>query len=255
MDELGSPYAYGATLNLPLLPGTGDKGVHLLFDELIRPILDDFQPEIVINSAGQDNHYTDMLASMQVTAQGYALLADKLKADIAVLEGGYSIEDALPYVNTGIVLSMAGLDYSHVIEPDQSRLVPEEPKTTARVRQLVEDGKELWGAREKLKLDALAKAGTSWTRAKPIYYDTDGIREQQTETAYYCPKCPGYLTIASNAQGSYFGAQSAFIAVVWPQSCPECEKKAYDAVLKAKRTGIYNYYFVQNKLKDSLERI
>ena len=31
---------------------------------------------------------------MQITAQGYARLADKLKADIAVLEGGYSIESA-----------------------------------------------------------------------------------------------------------------------------------------------------------------
>ena len=49
---------------------------------------------------------------MQVTAQGYARLADKLQADIAVLEGGYSIESALPYVNTGIILAMAGMDYS-----------------------------------------------------------------------------------------------------------------------------------------------
>ena len=55
---------------------------------------------------------------MQVTAQGYARLADKLQADIAVLEGGYSIESALPYVNTGIILAMAGMDYSKVVEPD-----------------------------------------------------------------------------------------------------------------------------------------
>lgn len=40
---------------------------------------------------------------MAVTAQGYAKLADKLQADIAVLEGGYSVEAALPYVNTGII--------------------------------------------------------------------------------------------------------------------------------------------------------
>lgn len=57
---------------------------------------------------------------MSVTAHGYAALADKLKADIAVLEGGYSIEAALPYVNTGIILAMAEMDYSKVIEPDIS---------------------------------------------------------------------------------------------------------------------------------------
>ncbi|MDR2006159.1 MAG: histone deacetylase [Acidaminococcales bacterium] len=255
MEEAGSPYAFGANINLPLLPETGDRGVHLLFDELIRPILDDFQPDILINSAGQDNHYTDMLASMQVTAQGYARLADKLKADIAVLEGGYSIEAALPYVNTGIVLAMAGLDYSHVIEPDQRELRAEGNHTTARVAQLIRDGRALWSARGKLKAEKIAKAGSSWTRKKPIYYDTDGIREMQTETAFYCPKCPGYLTIDSSAWGSYFGEQSAFIAVVWAASCPDCGKKAYDAVLRAKKQGGHNYFFVQDKTKDLLERI
>ena len=105
-DEAGSPAAWGYNINLPLLPGSGDKEIHRLFDGLIKPILDDFEPELIINSAGQDNHFSDPLASMSVTAHGYAALADKLKADIAVLEGGYSIEAALPYVNTGIILAM-----------------------------------------------------------------------------------------------------------------------------------------------------
>lgn len=255
MDELGSPYAYCANINLPLLPGTGDKGVHLLFDELIRPILDDFAPEIIINSAGQDNHYTDMLASMQVTAQGYARLADKLKADIAVLEGGYSIEDALPYINTGIVLAMAGLDYSHVVEPDHRGLRAEEPRTTARVHDVIKDGKQIWSNRDALRKQAMEKAGGVWRREKPIYYDTDGISERQVETAYYCNKCPGYVTISTAATGRYFSEQSAFIAVVWPESCTECEKKAYNAVHKEKKAGRFGSYFVQNKSKDILERI
>ena len=109
-DEAGSPAAWGYNINLPLLPGSGDKEIHRLFDGLIKPILDDFEPELIINSAGQDNHFSDPLASMSVTAHGYAALADKLKADIAVLEGGYSIEAALPYVNTGIILAMAEMD-------------------------------------------------------------------------------------------------------------------------------------------------
>lgn len=109
-DEVGSPAAWGTNINLPLLPGTGDEGLHRLYDGLIQHILDDFEPELIINSAGQDNHFSDPLASMAVTAQGYAKLADKLQADIAVLEGGYSVEAALPYVNTGIILAMADMD-------------------------------------------------------------------------------------------------------------------------------------------------
>ena len=59
---------------------------------------------------------------MRFSAQGYATLNDRLSPDIAVLEGGYSIEKALPYVNVGIILAMAGMDYSHVKEPDYDPL-------------------------------------------------------------------------------------------------------------------------------------
>ena len=44
------------------------------------------------------------------------------------MEGGYSIETALPYVNMGIIMAMAGLDYSNLYEPDYneeySRKIP-----------------------------------------------------------------------------------------------------------------------------------
>ena len=44
------------------------------------------------------------------------LLNSKLAPDIAVLEGGYSVETALPYVNSrgGILMAMAGIDYSNL---------------------------------------------------------------------------------------------------------------------------------------------
>ena len=79
--------------------------------ELVLPILEEFNPDIVINSAGQDNHFSDPLANMQVTAKGYAELVDLLQADIAVLEGGYSVQEALPYVNTGII----SVSYTHLM--------------------------------------------------------------------------------------------------------------------------------------------
>lgn len=40
-DEAGSPAAWGTNINLPLLPGTGDEGLHRLYDGLIQHILDD----------------------------------------------------------------------------------------------------------------------------------------------------------------------------------------------------------------------
>ena len=108
------PAAYGQTVNIPLPPGTGDEGLLYVMEKAVMPILADWEPDIIINAAGQDNHFTDPLTHMNVSARGYARLTDMLGPDIVVLEGGYSIEGGLPYVNVGILLALAGLDYSHV---------------------------------------------------------------------------------------------------------------------------------------------
>lgn len=255
VDELGSPGAFGANLNIPLPPGTGDAGVHQVLDEFILPVLEDFQPEIIINSAGQDNHYSDPLANMSVTAQGYARMAEKLKADIAVLEGGYSIEKALPYVNVGIVLAMAGMDYSKVMEPDLHKCPRQSEDVTGHIRKVLEERKETWRRRESLKKEALAKAGDFWHRQRDIYYDDSGIEERQVESVRLCPACSGYFTIGSEAKGAVFKYKSAFAAVISREACPCCRQEAYDAVKKVKNQGKYQHCFVQNKQTDQLEKL
>lgn len=255
-DEAGSPPALGTTLNLPLPPGTTDEGLHYVLDNLIIPVLEDFRPDIIINSAGQDNHYSDPLANMAITAQGYARLAEKLKADIAVLEGGYSIEDALPYVNTGIILAMAGLDYGKVVEPDLAS-APRGQTDSARayIKRLVAEQLALWRDRDRLSREAVAKAGDFWTRRRGIYYDDSGISEHQAETLRLCPRCHGYLTIATEAEGHHFGYKSAFAACLARGACPACRREARDAALAAKKQGKYRHYIIQDKDEDTLERV
>ena len=254
-NEAGSPAALGMNLNLPLLPGTGDEGIHRLFDGLIRPVLDEFNPEIIINSAGQDNHFSDPLASMNVTAQGYASLAAKLKADIAVLEGGYSVEAALPYVNTGIVLAMAGMDYSQVIEPDQTALHLQSAECNKRVDQLIDQVGQLWSDRGILRKEAMSKCGRQWQRNKSIYYDEEGISENQRETAHYCENCSGYLTIETTAANTRFGDQNAYIVVFNRDTCSICRENAVALALKAKKTGKWDNILIQDKTKSIVANI
>ena len=99
--ELGGPNALGKTINIPLPPQTSDEGLLYVMDYVIRPILDDFKPDLVINSAGQDNHFSDPLTDMNISAQGYALLNQKLDPDIAILEGGYSIQGGVAVCKLG----------------------------------------------------------------------------------------------------------------------------------------------------------
>jgi acetoin utilization deacetylase AcuC-like enzyme len=87
-------------LNLPLPPGTGDARYLELFDEVIGPRLAQYQPELLLVSAGFDAHRDDPLAMMEVTEQGFAGMAARVRqwADklcggrlVLVLEGGYNL--------------------------------------------------------------------------------------------------------------------------------------------------------------------
>ncbi len=195
--ESGGPRAMGKTVNIPLPPGTSDEGFLMVAERVILPILEDFGPDLIINSAGQDNHFTDPITDMNFSAQGYARLSEMLRPDIAVLEGGYAIQGALPYVNLGLCLSMAGLDYSHVAEPDY------DPKRLAQSAQITAYLEELCRQLPSVYFQPKDKpkegnfVGDWYVRNKSIFYDTDGFQETQKESLYLCDHCRGVLKIES----------------------------------------------------------
>lgn len=195
MQETGGPNALGKTINIPLPPTTGDEGFNYVIDNVVMPILDDFDADIVINSAGQDNHYSDPITNMNFSAQGYARLNDHLNPDIAVLEGGYSIKGALPYVNLGIVLAMAGVDYSYVREPDYKyKDLKQDPRITKYLKKMSEQVLRIYFNDSEDDTGKLMP-GNYDVRKKEIYYDTDGIRESQIESIMVCEDCRGVLKI------------------------------------------------------------
>jgi acetoin utilization deacetylase AcuC-like enzyme len=252
VPELGGPGAYCANINIPLPPGTSDEGIHYVLDNLVLPILRDFDPELVVYSAGQDNHYTDPLASMRWTTGGYALLNEKLKPDLAVLEGGYSIETALPYINTGIILAMAGLDYSRVREPDlQPDLLRMSREVTNRVHGVVGDLQEIWAKRKETAQQKKAAAGPYYQKQRRIYYDTDQIEEEQRETIKMCPDCLGYHKIESKAERTWNGQR--IVAVSIPlYACAACQQegRAAYAEAKAKASKMIDVVYLQDKKAD-----
>jgi acetoin utilization deacetylase AcuC-like enzyme len=251
--ELGGPNAYGATINIPLPPGTGDEGLHYVVDRLIQPILAEFKPELVINSAGQDNHYSDPLANMRITAQGYARLAEKLNADIAVLEGGYSIEQALPYVNVGIILAMAGMDYSKVKEPDY-RLFRQDGDITEFIEKQTSNIWDIWQKREQVKQEQLAHWGNFYQASRQIYYDESGITEHQEEQVRLCRNCAGFMTIDSRAVDQRRRRTHVFAVIIPRFSCPDCAQEALERFWHATRSGKYQYTYLQDKPADKLSQ-
>ncbi len=218
--ELGGPTAIGSTINIPLPPQTSEEGFLYAYDHVVKPVLDWFQPDLIINSAGQDNHYTDPITNMNFSAQGYADLTARLQPDIAVLEGGYAIEGALPYVNVGIILAMAGIDYSKVKEPDyRPERIRQSHDTTEFIKRLCDEVIDYWQRCPEV-LEKNRNTKDFAERERTIFYDTDNILENQKEKIRVCSRCPGTWAINSWNDRGYH----VYAVHIPRQGCEECEE-------------------------------
>jgi acetoin utilization deacetylase AcuC-like enzyme len=99
-DEAGVGAGEGFTLNLPLPAGCGDAEYVGVVQRVLVPVARAYRPELILVSCGFDAHQDDPLASMQVSAQGFAGLASLVRALadelcggrlVVALEGGYSL--------------------------------------------------------------------------------------------------------------------------------------------------------------------
>jgi len=96
--EVGEGGGRGTTLNVPLPAGAGDVDYTTAFRRVVEPALAEFDPDLVLTSAGFDAHRHDPISRTRVSTEGFARLARRLRAfDAAdalgfVLEGGYGLE-------------------------------------------------------------------------------------------------------------------------------------------------------------------
>ncbi|GAC1451753.1 MAG: histone deacetylase [Chamaesiphon sp.] len=87
--------SYNNVLNLPLPPGSTVAEYQPLFEQKVMPFLSNFQPDLLIVSAGYDANADDQLAGMALQPQDYSLFTDyclQLTRRIVFgLEGGYDL--------------------------------------------------------------------------------------------------------------------------------------------------------------------
>jgi acetoin utilization deacetylase AcuC-like enzyme len=239
--ENGGPNARNKTINIPLPPETCDEGFISVIDNVVLPILADFKPDLVVNSAGQDNHYSDPITNMKFSAQGYALLNQKLNPHIAVLEGGYSIQGALPYINCGIALAMAGLDFGSLREPDYDpALLRQSPEITEYIKQL--NDKVLGKYFGPLPRSEFGP-GAFVTREKNIFYDTDMIREHQQESVMVCNDCAGVMVIETRSSNN----EPSLCVDIPLGACNRCGNEGMRILEEAQQKSEYRHIKLINR--------
>ncbi len=100
MQEIGQDKGEGYTINVPMRAGAADASCVNIFLKILEPVALEYQPQLLLVSAGFDAYFKDPLGRMRLTPEGFAALARILLniADIcchgrlvAVLEGGYHV--------------------------------------------------------------------------------------------------------------------------------------------------------------------
>ena len=137
VKELGMDGAEGFTVNVPLPWGTGDSGYLTVFEEVMKPVAMEFDPDVVLVSAGQDPHQADPLSGMNLTTEAFGSMAATVKevADsccegrlVAALEGGYNLS-ALSDSIVAILRSFKG-------ESPAKIEVEEDPRVEDRIEEV-----------------------------------------------------------------------------------------------------------------------
>jgi acetoin utilization deacetylase AcuC-like enzyme len=120
VDDIGVGDGEGWTANFPIPAGSGDNAFSTFMDELILPLLDQRNPQMILVSYGFDPHWMDPLGQLLLSADGYANLIQKLCAwaDIhcdgkvaLFLEGGYDL-NAAGACTLAVVSALLGKSWS-----------------------------------------------------------------------------------------------------------------------------------------------
>jgi acetoin utilization protein AcuC len=93
--EIGEGKGRGYTVNIPLAKGTDDEIYREVIDEILRPVLDAFSPELVIAQIGADTLISDPLTHLRLTNNAYRTAVHALHQLsprlLALGGGGYDI--------------------------------------------------------------------------------------------------------------------------------------------------------------------
>lgn len=98
-EHKGEGRGYGYNINVPLPCETDDRTILAAFESQLIPAAEQFDPDLVLVSAGFDSRKDDLLGDFSVTDEGFAKLTDLVLSIarthagsrlISFLEGGYN---------------------------------------------------------------------------------------------------------------------------------------------------------------------
>jgi len=86
-DDIGEGDGKGFTVNVPLPAFTGDDAYRLVFDEIVFPLAQEFNPQIIIRNGGSDPHPSDEITQLELTLEGFKYVGASVREIAEICDG------------------------------------------------------------------------------------------------------------------------------------------------------------------------
>ena len=123
-SDTGSGEGRGFTINVPMPVYAGYDSYQLVFEEIVEPLAEEFQPQIIIRNGGSDPHFNDGLTHLGLPVSGFSMIGQRVKEMAEICQGrlidliasGYN-ERVLPYAWLALIAGLADFEVT-IEEPE-----------------------------------------------------------------------------------------------------------------------------------------
>jgi acetoin utilization protein AcuC len=117
IQDSGADKGKGFTINVPLPVHAGYDSYQLVFDKIIQPVAEEFNPQIIIRNGGSDPHFDDGLTQLGLPVKGFRMIGDRVREISTMCDGkvidliasGYN-ERVLPHAWLALMSGLADIE-------------------------------------------------------------------------------------------------------------------------------------------------
>lgn len=156
LEETGTGLGEGYTINIPLPGGQGDSEYANIFNTIVRPLGNQYQPDLILVSAGFDGYHGDAISSMYLTNQGFGYMT-RVLVEMAEelcdgrlllsLEGGYDqsgLKEGVFTVLSELCGKKIETGFSSNLDEDIAQKLAKESEIHPAVERVRDVAKKYW---------------------------------------------------------------------------------------------------------------
>jgi acetoin utilization protein AcuC len=125
VNQIGENAGAGYTVNVPLPVAAGYDSYNSVFEEIVQPLNEEFNPQIIVRNGGSDPYLNDQLTQLGLPLEGFRMIGEKVREmaeicqgkEIDLIASGYN-EEVLPRAWLALISGLAGIEASSEV-PEQ----------------------------------------------------------------------------------------------------------------------------------------